>query len=116
MQQVAAGGRHRGGKTRLGDAIQIVLGILILIAVYLLTQWGVAIRIKRACRWVVKDLETKQAFDVESAVVLPYAKKEFFRMGLKDYRPKAVESLAAAGILAPTMDGKWFLLKRGLSL
>ena len=100
----------------MADAIQIILGILILIGVYFLTQWGVALRVRRACRWVIKDLETKQAFDVESAVVLPYAKKEFFRMGLKDFRPKAVESLAAAGILAPTVDGKWYLVKRGLSL
>ncbi|MBN1105774.1 MAG: hypothetical protein JXL84_20360 [Deltaproteobacteria bacterium] len=98
----------------MADAIQIILGILILIAVYLLTQWGVAIRIRRACRWVVKDLEMKQAFDVQSAVALPYAKKEFFKMGLKDFRPKAVESLAAAGILGFTADGKWYLLKRDL--
>jgi hypothetical protein len=100
----------------LSDGIQIVLGILILIAVYILTQWGVAFRIRRACRWVVKDLEMKQAFDAESAVALPYAKKEFFRMGLKDFRPKAVESLAAAGILGFTADGRWYLLKRGLAL
>ncbi|MEW6668111.1 MAG: hypothetical protein AB1512_23100 [Thermodesulfobacteriota bacterium] len=100
----------------MADAIQIILGILILIGVYVLTQWGVALRIRKACRWVIKDLEMKQAFDVESAVELPYAKKEFFRMGLKDFRPKAVESLAAAGILGHTAEGKWYLLKRGLSL
>ena len=100
----------------MADAIQIILGILILIGVYFLTQWGVALRVRRACKWVVRDLEMKQAFDVESAVALPYAKKEFFRMGLKDFRPKAVESLAAVGILAHTVDGKWYLLKRGLSL
>lgn len=98
----------------MADAIQIILGILILIAVYLLTQWGVALRVRRACRWVVKDLEMKRAIDVESAVALPYAKKEFFRMGLKDFRPKALESLAAAGIVGHTADGKWYVLKRGL--
>lgn len=98
----------------MADAIQIILGILILIGAYFLSQWGVALRVRRACRWVIKDLEKKQAFDVKSAVALPYARKQFFKLGLKDFRPKAVESLVEAGVVGLTADGKWYLLKRGL--
>jgi len=100
----------------LADALQIVFGILVLMAVFVLTQWAVAFRIKRACRHIIQDLETRQAVDAESAVALPYARKDFFRIGIKDFRPKALESLVAASIVSHTGDGKYYLLKRGVIL
>jgi len=40
------------------DAMQITLGILFLILVFILTRYGITWRIKRAGRRIIKDLET----------------------------------------------------------
>ena len=101
---------------KLSDAIQIIIGLLILILVYLITRYGIYLRIKGACTKTIKDLERQQAFDEKSAVELPYAKSQFLRIGLRDFRPKAVESLLQGGIVGITMEGKYFLKKRTYDL
>lgn len=96
----------------MNDVIQIVTGILLLVLVFIATRYGMVWRIKRACVWVVKDLEQKSAFDPASAVQLPYAKVDHFRMGLRDFRPKAVQGLVQGGVIGMTEEGKYFLRKR----
>jgi len=100
----------------LSDVVQIIIGLLILILVYLITRYGIFLRIKSACNKTIKDLERQQAFDEKSAVELPYAKSQFLRMGLRDFRPKAVESLLQGGIMGVTGEGKYFLKKRSYEL
>lgn len=96
----------------MGDVIQIVTGILFLALVFIATRYGMVWRIKRACAFVVKDMEQKKAFDPASAVPLPYAKVDHFRMGLRDFRPKAVQGLVQGGVIGMTEEGKYFLRKR----
>jgi hypothetical protein len=96
----------------MSETVQIIIGILLLIGVYIFTQMVVGWRIKRAARGVVRDLDIKQAYSAESAIELPYAKSNFFRIGLRDFRPKAVSALVQGGILAQTAAGKYFLTKR----
>jgi hypothetical protein len=100
----------------LYDVVQIIIGLLILILVYLITRYGIFLRIKSACAKTIKDLERQQAFDEKSAVELPYAKSQFLRIGLRDFRPKALESLLQGGIVEITGEGKYFLKKRSYDL
>jgi hypothetical protein len=100
----------------LSDVVQIIIGLLILILVYLITRYGIYLRIKGACTKTIKDLERQQAFDEKSAVELTYAKSQFLRIGLRDFRPKAVESLLSGGIIAVTAEGKYYLKKRSHEL
>ena len=100
----------------MSDAIQIIVGLLFLVLVYILTRYGMFFRIKHACARTLKDLERQQAFDENSAVELPYAKSQFFRIGLRDFRPKAVQSLLQGGIVGVTEEGKYFLKKRSYEL
>ena len=100
----------------MSDVIQIIFGLLFLILVYVLTRYGIYLRIKSACTRIMKDLERQQAFDEKSAVELPYAKSQFLRIGLRDFRPKAVESLLQGGIVGITVEGKYFLKKRSYDL
>jgi hypothetical protein len=60
----------------------------------------------------VQNLERQEAFDPGSAVELPYAKANYFRIGLRDYRPKALESLIRGAIVGRTEDGKYYLIER----
>jgi hypothetical protein len=96
----------------MSETAQIIVGIILLIGVYILTQMVVGYRIKRAARGIVRDLDFKKAYTLESAIELPYAKSSLFRIGLRDFRPKAVDALVQGGILSRTATGKYFLKKR----
>jgi hypothetical protein len=96
----------------MSETAQIIIGIILLIAVYLFTQMVVGFRIKRAARGVVRDLDFKKAYSPESAIELPYAKSNLFRIGLRDFRPKAVSALVQGGVLGQTAAGRYFLKKR----
>lgn len=96
----------------MADVIQIVTGILLLVLIFIATRFGMAWRIKRACIFVIRDLERRGALGYASAVDLPYAKTELFRLGLRDFRPKAVQGLVQAGVIGMTEERKYFLIKR----
>jgi len=90
-------------------AIELVLALAILVGVYLLTQRIVIWRLQRTCNRVLRDLQAKGAFSPESAVPLPYAHKNPLRIGVRDYRPKAVEILLIQGKVATNEDGAYYL-------
>jgi hypothetical protein len=92
--------------------MQIILGIFFLVVVYIITRYGILLRMKRAGNFILKDLERRQAFDPESAVEVEYAKKHPFRIGMRDFRPKALESMVQGGIVGQTGGGKYYLIKR----
>jgi len=96
----------------MSETAQIIVGIILLIGVYILTQVVVGYRIKRAARGIVRDLDLKKAYTPESAIELPYAKTNLFRIGLRDFRPKAVDALIQGGILGRTAAGKYYLKKK----
>jgi hypothetical protein len=96
----------------MSEAIQIMVGILFLIAVYILTRFGVIWRIRRTSGYIIQDLEKRGAFDVASAVELPYEKTNYFRIGMRDYRPKALQSLLQSGIVLRTESGKYYLSEK----
>lgn len=96
----------------MSETVQVIIGIILLIGVYILTQMVVGLRIKRAARGIVRDLDRQKAYDAASAVELPYAKPNLLRIGLRDFRPKALNALAQGQIVARTPAGKYFLLKR----
>lgn len=95
------------------EFVQIIFGIFFLAVVYVLTRYGISNRIRRTATLIMQDLERREAFDPGSAVDLPYAKPQYFRFGLRDYRPKALESLVQAGIIEKTETGKYYLKERG---
>ena len=95
------------------EFVQIIFGIFFLAVVYFLTRYGISNRIRRTATLIMQDLERREAFDPGSAVDLPYAKPQYFRFGLRDYRPKALESLVQAGTIEKTETGKYYLKERG---
>ena len=95
------------------EFVQIIFGIFFLAVVYVLTRYGISNRIRRTATLIMRDLERQEAFDPGSAVDLPYAKPQYFRFGLRDYRPKALESLMQSGIIGKTETDKCYLIQRG---
>ena len=92
--------------------MQIILGIFFLVGVYILTRYGVTWRIQRASLFIIRDLEKRKALDPESAVELSYAKKDLFKLGVRDFKPRALESLIHDGILGKTEHGMYYLKRR----
>ena len=112
-----SGGPHAVGAEKreqeMPEFLQIIFGVIFLAGVYILTRYGIANRIRRAATLIMQDLERREAVDPGSAADLPYAKSQYFRFGLRDYRPKALESLLQAGIIGRTETDKYYLIQRG---
>ncbi len=94
----------------MSDTLQITIGLIALAGVYFLSRKVHVWRMQRAYKAVLSDLEKKKAFDPASAITLPYARPGFFRMGTRDYRPKAVEYLIQTGVAGMTENGEYYLL------
>lgn len=93
------------------EAIQIILAIIILVLVFIGAKWIQGIKINRAFKLIINDLKQQGALDPPSAVKLPYATPVLFRMGLRDYRPRAINYLVQSGIVGMTETGQFYLKK-----
>ena len=96
----------------MNETMQIVLGICVLVAVFILTRQFHAWRFSKAYLFIINDLKEKEALNSDSAVHLPYAKKSMLRIGTRDYRPKALEHLAMKQIVGMTENGRFYLIRK----
>ncbi len=98
----------------MSETVQIFMGIGILLIVIILTRRFHVWKIKKAYLFIIEDLKAKGAFDVKSAVELPYGRRNILRIGLKDHRPTALKSLVMDKIVGISEDGKYYLLVKTL--
>ncbi|MCG6535864.1 MAG: hypothetical protein L7F78_14480, partial [Syntrophales bacterium LBB04] len=70
---------------------------------------------KRAGRRIINDLERLRARSPDSAVELPYMKKQLLHIGMRDFRPTAMQSLIEGGIAGTTASGKYYLKMKPLN-
>ncbi|TET85176.1 MAG: hypothetical protein E3J46_10080 [Desulfobacteraceae bacterium] len=98
----------------MSETGRTIFAICILIAVYILTRKFHAWRIRQTYVLIVKDLEKNGALDPSSAIELPYAKKAIFRIGMRDYRPKAIQYMIGSNIIGMTDSGKYYLKDKGV--
>ncbi len=95
----------------MSEILQQILGILFLILIFILTRYGVGLKAKKAGLSILDDLRRQKASDVYSAVPLGYAKTSWLKFGLRDYRPRALESLVQAGIVGMAGEEKYYLIQ-----
>jgi hypothetical protein len=100
----------------MSETTQLIVSIAALIAVIALTRKYHAWRIKRAYIFIIDDLKNKGAYSVNSAVDLPYAKRNLLRMGLRQHQPQALDHLIMQNIVAKTEDGRYYLIQGNISL
>ncbi len=94
----------------MNESVQIIIGVGVLVAVYILTRQFHSWRFSRTYLWIIKDLKKRGALNPAAAVVLPYAQKRLLRIGTRDYRPKALEHLAMKQIVGMTDTGRYYLI------
>ena len=98
----------------MSETGRTLFAICMLIVVYILTRKFHAWMMRQAYLYIVKDLEKNKALDPSSAIELPYAKKGVFRIGMRDYRPKAIQYMIANNIIGMTDSGKYYLKDKGV--
>jgi len=94
----------------MNETVEIIVGIGVLVAVYILTRHFHSWRFSRTYVLIINDLKERGAVNPASAVELPYAKKSMLRIGTRDYRPKALEHLAMKQIVGMTDSGRYYLI------
>jgi len=97
----------------MSEPVQIVLSLLILVGVFVITRYIVALRMKRASGLIIRDLEKQRAFDPVTAVDLPYTKQDLLRIGMRNYHAKAVQYMVSEGVVGKTQGGKYYLRATG---
>jgi hypothetical protein len=94
------------------ESMQIIIGILCVLLVYILAMLGTGWWTKRMCLSIIRELEDKGAINATTAVSLPYDKVNYFKIGYRDYRPKALESLVLSEVIIKTFNGQYYLNKK----
>jgi hypothetical protein len=93
----------------MSDFTQLFLVICVLFIFVFLARKLNAWKVKRAYFSIVRDIKAKKAFDANSAIDLAYARKPSFSVGMRDFRPIALEHLIQDNIVGVTDDGKFYL-------
>ncbi len=94
------------------ESLELIISILLLVAALILSRQFHAWKTKKAYLRIIEDLKSRDAVTPQSAIPLPYAKRPFLRIGLRDHRPMALKSLVAENIVGITEDGRYYLLDK----
>jgi hypothetical protein len=97
----------------MSEAVKIVILVLLTVGAFLFSRWIAGWQMNKAAESIIRDLEKKKAFDLESAVVLPYCKRQMFRLGLKDYRPHVIGQLVTHDVVRLAEGEKYYLSETG---
>jgi hypothetical protein len=93
------------------ESMQIIIGIFAVLVVYLLAMLGTGWWTKQISLAIMKELEDRGAINATTAVDLPYDKINYFKVGYRDYRPKALEMLILSEVVCKTFQGGYYLNK-----
>lgn len=91
------------------ETLKIVLMILFVIGALYFALRIAGWKMKKACDFIIRDLKGKKALDPGSAVELPYVKRSMMNIGLKDYRPNALEELIKQDVVRVLEGGRYYL-------
>ena len=98
----------------MSEIVQIVLGLLFLVGIFVLTRYVVAWQIRRATGRIIGDLQSQEAVDPITAVDLPYTKQNPLRIGMRNYYAKAIEFMVSEGVVGKTGSEKYYLQAESL--
>lgn len=93
----------------MSETVKIIFMLLLTLGAFLLARRIAGWQMNKAGEFIIRDLKDKRAFTPESAVELPYCKKQIFRIGLKDYRPHVMEQLVKHDVVRMLEGGKYYL-------
>jgi hypothetical protein len=95
--------------------LQIILLVVALIAFVVLILYMGGLAVQRTCFKIIAEMEEARAYKEARAVEIQDERKNFFRVGIKNIRPKALNMLIADGLVIKTNNGKYYLDKEKLA-
>jgi len=95
--------------------VQIILLIAAFIVFVLTAMYVTGLGLQRVCFKIIAELEEARAFSSGKAIKLQDERKNFFRVGTGNLRPKALGVLIADGLVIKTGGGKYYLDKDKLA-
>lgn len=93
----------------MSETFKTILMILAAVGAVILALRIAGWKMKKACDFIVQDLKEKKALDPASAVELPYAKSPLINIGLRDYRPRALDELMKSNVVRMLEGGRYYL-------
>jgi hypothetical protein len=95
--------------------LQIVILVLIFVAVVFLMLYIGGLAVRRACLNIIAEMENARAIKETRAINIQDERKNIFRVGTKNIRPRALNLLIADGIVIKTNNGKYYLDREKLA-
>jgi len=95
--------------------LQILLLLVAFIVFVVLAIYAGGLGVRRMCFKIIAEMEEARAFSAAKAIKLQEERKNFFRVGTGNIRPKALNILTADKIVIKTGDGKYYLDKDKLA-
>ncbi len=91
------------------ETIKTILFILFVIGGLFIALRINGWKMKKASDFIIRDLREKKALDPASAVELSYTKSPLLHIGMRDYRPQAVQELIKHDVVRTIEGGKYYL-------
>jgi hypothetical protein len=95
--------------------LQIILLVVAFIVFVGLAMFVAGWGLRRVCFKIIADMEEARAFSAAKAITLQEVRKNFFRVGTGNLRPKALGILIADKLVIKTPSGKYYLDKDKLA-
>jgi hypothetical protein len=95
--------------------LQIFLLVAAFIVFVVLAMYAGGLGVRRMCFKIITEMEEARAFKEARAIKLQDERKNFFRVGMGNIRPKALGLLIADKIVIKTGNSKYYLDKEKLT-
>jgi len=95
--------------------LQIILLLVAFIAFVVLAMYVGGLAVRRMCFKIIAEMEDACAFSAAKAIKLQEERKNIFRVGTGNIRPKALQILLADKIVIKTNSGRYYLDKDKLA-
>ncbi|HPD57959.1 MAG TPA: hypothetical protein P5294_09510 [Smithellaceae bacterium] len=95
--------------------IQILLFVVGFVLFVFLALYLGGLGIRRLCFKIIAEMEESQAFNEARSVTMQEDRQNFFRVGTKNLRPRALNVLISEGLVIKTKNGRYYLDKEKVS-
>lgn len=95
--------------------LQIILLVASLIAIVVFFLYMGGLAVQKTCLKIIAEMEEARAFKESRALAIQDERRNFFRVGTKNIRPKALNLLISDGLVIKTNNGKYYLNKEKLT-
>jgi len=91
--------------------IQILLFVVGFVLFVFLALYLGGLGIRRLCFKIIAEMEESRAFSEARSVPMQEDRQNFFRVGTKNMRPRALNVLISEGIVIKATNGRYYLDK-----